>query len=85
MIVFLRRPIWNVSTWYQHSDGIPVQQDLIQLGDASAFRSVLVLGHIFQEHIDKVVEAEQSSDDFLVVPQNYVDARTNAFVNQFYS
>lgn len=81
--IYLRRTIGNVSTRHQHGYGIPIQQDLIQFRNASSFRSVFVFGHVLQQHIHKVIEAEQRPDDFLVVPEDDVNARSNAFVDQF--
>lgn len=74
--------IGNIAARHQHCDCVAVQQDLIQFRDASAFWRVFVLGHILQQHVHKVIEAEQRSDDLLVVPQNDVNSRSDAFVHE---
>jgi len=56
---------------------------LIQFGDAATIGRVLILRHIVQEHIYKVVESQKSAHHLLVVLHDDVDAGADAFVHQF--
>jgi len=52
---------------YQHTDVVPVQQRLVQLGRFLSLRRGLVFRHVLQDHIDEIIEAEQSSAELAVV------------------
>ena len=71
---------WLLETY--HGDIVAIEQDLIELGDSSSLRRALVLGHVFQVHVDEVVEPEQRAHDLFVVLHDDVNARSNSFVHQ---
>lgn len=64
-----------------HSYVIPIQEDLIQLCDSSALWRALVFSYILQHHVNKVVKAQESSNNFLVALHDDVDAWAYAFVH----
>ena len=45
-----------------HCDVVPVEQNLVQLCDPPPLGRGLVLGHVLQVHVDKVVEAKEGSN-----------------------
>ena len=72
----------SFTAWYQDCDIVAIEQNLIQLGDTAALGCVLKLGHVLDDHIYKVVKPQQGAHDLLVVPHDYMDARTNTFVDE---
>lgn len=72
----------SFATRNQHSNVIAVEQDLIELRDATAFGGLLELSDVFEDHVDEIVEAEKSSDDLFVVAHDYVNARADTLVDQ---
>ena len=69
-------------TWYQNSNIVPIEQDLLHVGDALALRRVLILRHIFEHHIDKDVKAAKRSHELLLSLHNDPDLGTDASVDQ---
>lgn len=65
-----------------HGNVVPVEQDLVELGDASPLRGGLVLGDVLEEHVDKVIEAQQCAHYLLVILHDDVDAGADALVHQ---
>lgn len=66
-----------------HGDVIAIEQDLVQLCDASALGRGFELGHVLQDHVDKVVESEERAHDLLVVLHDNMDSRADGLVHQF--
>ena len=75
--------LWTVSTRNQHGDVVPIQQNLVQLGDSPALTGHLVLGHVLQHHVDEVVKAEQSADHLLIILHYNVHSGADGFINKF--
>lgn len=65
-----------------HGDVVSVEQDLVELCHPPSFGGRLVLRHVLQQHVDKVVESQQSSHHFLVVLHDDVDAGADALIHK---
>ena len=65
-----------------HCDVVSVEQDLVQLGDPPALRCGLELCDVLEDHVDEVVEAQQSPHQLLVVLHDDVDAGPDRLVNE---
>lgn len=72
------------STRHKHRNIVAIQQNLIKFRDAFALRRVLNLGDVLEQHVDKVIEAQQCSAHLLVVLHQDVNPRADAFVDEFY-
>ena len=58
---------------HQHGDVVPIQQDLIQPGHSPTLAGALVLHHVIQHHVDKIVKAQQGAHYLLVILHDDVD------------
>lgn len=67
-----------------HGDVVPVEEDLVELGDPPALRRGLVLGDVLENHVDEVVEAEEGPHDLLVVLHYDVNPRADRLVHQLW-
>ena len=67
------RTLRSLTTWHQHGDVVPVEQDLVKPGHSPAFAGTLVLYHVVQHHVDKVVEAQQGTHHLLIILHDDVD------------
>ena len=66
-----------------HRNVAPVQNYLIEFRDAASIGRVLVLRHVFENHVHVVVETQEGPDELFIVFHDYVDARSDTFIDEF--
>ena len=67
------RTLRSLPTGHQHGDVVPIEQDLVQPGHPPTLAGALVLHHVVQHHVDKVVETQQGAHHLLVILHDDVD------------
>ena len=65
-----------------HCYVVAVKQDLVKLCHPATLRSGLELGDVLKDHVNKVIEAQESSNNLFVVLHDDVNAGADSFVHQ---
>ena len=68
-----------------HRYVVAVKENLVQLCDPPSFGRGLILRHVLQYHVHKVIKPKQSSNDLLVALHDDVDTGANTLVHQLCS
>merc|ERR1712226_1451446 len=73
--------LWSFTSRHQHRDVVSVEEHLIEPSHPLSLAGTLVLHHVLQNHVDKVVESEQGSHDLFVVLHDDVNPRSDSLVH----
>eukprot|EP00306_Pavlova_sp_CCMP459_P010903 CAMPEP_0185183734 /NCGR_PEP_ID=MMETSP1140-20130426/2148_1 /TAXON_ID=298111 /ORGANISM="Pavlova sp., Strain CCMP459" /LENGTH=88 /DNA_ID=CAMNT_0027749759 /DNA_START=569 /DNA_END=835 /DNA_ORIENTATION=+ len=74
--------IWRLSSRNKDGNVVPIEQNLVQLGDASSLGGDFIFCHILKHHVHVVIEAPQCPHELLIALHDDPDARADALVDE---